>query len=390
MYQGGPTHPFAGVAIATVFNTKQARRLEGHDSYTLALETFQGLASAAGLDLASVDGVFGSQASRVTYALGLGPVWTSDGYAGIPAVIEAAALVAAGVCTTVVVLEGRAGVYTDRRSTAPWTRPANEFVLPFGMYTAVEFALVARRHMQVYGTTPEQIASVSATIRNNGHVNPDAVYYGRGPYTVDDILASRMVADPFHLLDCAMTAEGGCGMIVTTAERAADLVERPIYIHGGSSDSFGPAYQHAPAWDLRGRVDGVVNGEVGRRASQAVFEMAGLTPSDVDCCEFYDPFAFEVIRQLEAHGFCKAGEGGPYVLEGNIGPGGELPVTTDGGTMSYSHGGAQLLQRATRGVEQLRGTCASGQVDGAEIALCTNGGAGALFNDVLLLGSNRP
>jgi acetyl-CoA acetyltransferase len=390
MYQGGTEHPFRKVAIATVFNTKQARRLEGHDSYTLALETVQGLVAAAGIELSSIDGLFGSQASRVGHTLGLGPLWTSDAYAGIPAVIQAASLVATGICNTVIVNEGRAGVYTDRSSTAPWTRPSNEFVLPFGMYTAVEFALVARRHMQTYGTKPEHLAAVSATIRNNGHVNPDAVYFDRGPYTVDDILASRMVADPFHLLDCAMTAEGGCGLLITTAERARDIVERPVYILGGGSDSFGPAYQHPPTWDLKGRVDDIVNGQVGRRASQAAFDMAGLSPSDVDCCEFYDPFSFEVIRQLEAHGFCKPGEGGPYVLDGNIAPGGELPVTTDGGTMSYSHGGAQLLQRAARGVQQLQGICATGQVEGAEVVLCTNGGAGALFNDVILLGSERP
>src|SRR5207245_1125326 len=105
-------------------------------------------------------------------------------------------------------------------STAPWTRPNHEFVVPFGMFTAAEFALIARRHMHRYGTTPEQLATVAATIRNNGHVNPEAIYFGRGPFTADDILASRMVADPFHLLDCAMTSEGGCALVMARADRA--------------------------------------------------------------------------------------------------------------------------------------------------------------------------
>jgi acetyl-CoA acetyltransferase len=129
---------------------------------------------------------------------------------------------------------------------------------------------------------------------------------------------------------------------------------------------------------------------VGRRAAEAAFAMAGLGPDDVDVCEFYDPFSFEIIRQFEAFGFCKEGEGNDFVLDGIIEPGGRYPITTDGGLMSFSHGGAmvQLLQRAIRGVQQVRGECATRQVDGADVALCTGGGAGALFTDVLLLGKD--
>ena len=115
-------------------------------------------------------------------------------------------------------------------------------------------------------------------------------------------------------------------------------------------------------------------------------------PADVDTCEFYDPFSFEIIRQLEAFGFCKDGEGGELVMSGAVSLGGRWPVTTDGGTMSFSHAGisTQQIQRVIRGVEQLRGTCSSMQVTGAEVALCTNGGSGALFNDLMLLGVERP
>jgi acetyl-CoA acetyltransferase len=247
--------------------------------------------------------------------------------------------------------------------------------------------------MEVHGTRPEHLATVAATIRNNGHVNPDAVYFGRGPYTPEDVLASRMVADPFHLLDCAMTAEGGSAILVTTAERAADLAEPPVFILGGGLDHLGPAYQHPPSWDLRSRSpDSAPNGYIGRRAARRAFRAAGLGPSDVDVCELYDPFSFEIIRQFEAFEFCGEGDGGDFVLDGMIGPGGRYPVTTDGGTMSFSHGGfaVQMMQRVVRGVHQLQGSCSSMQVDGAEVALCTNGGAGALFTDVLLLGAEQP
>src|SRR5262249_47236270 len=129
-----------------------------------------------------------------------------------------------------------------------------------------------------------------------------------------------------------------------------------------------------------------------QRAAQHMFAMAGLEPSDVDVAELYDPFSFEIIRQLEAFGFCGRGEGGAYVTSGAIEPDGELPITTDGGTLSFSHGGGsvQLLQRVIRAAQQLQGACATTQIAGAEVALASNGGAGALFNDVILLGSERP
>ncbi|WP_419178953.1 thiolase C-terminal domain-containing protein, partial [Prescottella equi] len=118
----------------------------------------------------------------------------------------------------------------------------------------------------------------------------------------------------------------------------------------------------------------------------------GLTPADVDVAELYDPFSFEIIRQFEAFGFCGDGEGGEWVVENVTGDDPRLPMTTDGGLMSYSHGGGivQLTQRIARGVHQLQGVCETNQVDDAQVVLCSNGGAGAFFTDVLLLGSERP
>jgi acetyl-CoA acetyltransferase len=167
----------------------------------------------------------------------------------------------------------------------------------------------------------------------------------------------------------------------------------PVHVLGGGTDHYGPSYQHPPAWDLGGvRRPDLVAGHVGRRAAEEAFACAGLGPDDVDVCEFYDPFSFEIIRQFEAYGFCGEGEGGDYVRSGVIEPGGRHPVTTDGGTMSFSHGGAavQLYQRVIRGVLQLRGECPTMQVPRAEVAMCTGGGSGALFTDVVLLGKERP
>jgi acetyl-CoA acetyltransferase len=384
-------HPYRDVVIAGVYNTAQARDLEGHDSESITFEAAIGALADAGVRPKEVDAVIGAHAQELVLGLRLGPCTRLPWQLGIPIVLEAADLIASGRAEVVLIAAGGASLYTDRSATAPWTRPANEFVVGYGLFTAAEFALMARRHILMYGTSPNQMATVAATIRNNGHVNPDAVYHGRGPFTPKDILESRMVADPFHLLDCAMTSEGGCALVLTSADRAADLPIRPVWILGGASDSYGPAYQIAPAWDLVGRSD-VPAGYVGRTAARHAFATAGLGPDDVDVAELYDPFSFEIIRQLEAYGFCADGEGGPFVEGGHIGPGGRLPVTTDGGTMSFSHAGvnAQQLQRVIRGVEQLRGTCATNQVQGAAVALCSNGGSGALFTDVLLLGAERP
>jgi acetyl-CoA acetyltransferase len=287
----------------------------------------------------------------------------------------------------VVLVAAQAGEYRDHEATAPWTRPENEFVAPWGMFTAAEFALIARRHMHVYGTTREQLSIVAATIRNNGSRNPEAVYYQRGPFTPGDITGSRPIADPFHLLDCATTSEGGCALVVANLNRV-DIASQPIYVLGSGGDFHGPSYQHPPAWDLVGRRGDHVNGVVGRHAADRAFSHAGLRRDDVDVLELYDPFSFEIIRQLEAFGFCGEGEGGPFVADGHIAIDGSHPITTDGGTMSFSHAGSnpQMMQRAVRAVQQLRGEAGDLQVPDAHIALCSNGGAGALFTTLLILG----
>lgn len=383
-------HPYRDVAIVGQYNTRQARRIEGATMRSLVTEAILGACADAGLDVTELDGLVGQGVGEVTYDLGLGPVTQVYGTQGIPTIRAAAHLIASGECEAVSVSAAGAQLLQADGATAPWTRPANELVVGYGLFTAAEFALMARRHMIDHGTTPEQLATVAATIRNNGSAHPGAVYSGRGPFTPEDILASRMVADPFHLLDCSMTSEGGCAMVLVHADRAKDLQQRPVHVLGSATDHHGMAYAQAPAWDLGGGEH--VAGHVGRRAAGTVWRQSGLGPADVDVCEFYDPFSFEIIRQFEAFGFCEEGAGGDFVLDGTIGPGGRYPVTTDGGTMSFSHAGiiAQQIQRVMRGVEQLQGRCTSMQVPGAEVALCTNGGAGALFNDLMLLGVERP
>jgi acetyl-CoA acetyltransferase len=376
--------PLHDVAIVGAYNTRQARRLADTTELEILMDAVRGALDDSGLGMDAVDGcnitgsTSGLHSRQGVTLLGGRPSWTGLEY-GIGAVLEAAAAIATGQCETVVIATAQVGEYVDRSATAPWTRPSNEFVAAFGLYTAAEFALIARRHMHLYGTRSESLAEVASTIRRHGGLNPEAVMTGRFPSS-EDVLASRMVADPFHLLDCCITSEGGAGLVLTRAERARDLDATPVYLLGGATERRGMSYVAAPVWDH--------TGWVGERAAQKSFEQCGLTPSAVDFAELYDPFSFEIIRQLEAFGFCEHGEGGDYVMNGRIGIKGDLPVATNGGILAYSHAGlAQLLQKPIAAVQQLRGEVPEAlRVPDARVAMATNGGAGALFTDVLLLG----
>src|SRR6201993_1715849 len=301
--------PKRTAAIVGVHNTRQGRRLDGETSRGLALKAIQGALDDAGLTLDDVDGISASPLSTaLIYDLRIGPAWQGLAF-GVGMITEAATAIEHGMADVVVLVAAQAGEYRDHQATAPWTRPENEFVAPWGMFTTAEFALIARRHMHVYGTTREQLSIVAATIRNNGSRNPEAVYYQRGPFTPDDITASRPIADPFHLLDCATTSEGGCALVVADVNKI-DVASRPIYVLGSGAGFCAPSYQLPPAWDFAGRRGDRVNGVSGGRAADRAFARAGLRREDVDVLELYDPFSFEIIRQLEAFGFFGEGAGG--------------------------------------------------------------------------------
>ena len=361
-------------AIVGVHNTRQGRRLDGETSRGLAIKAIQGALSDAGLSLDDVDGISaGPISTALIYDLRIGPAWQGLAF-GVGMITEAATAIEHGMADVVVLVAAQAGEYRDHEATAPWTRPENEFVAPWGMFTTAEFALIARRHMHRYGTTREQLSMVAATIRNNGSQNPEAVYYQRGPFAPDDITASRPIADPFHLLDCATTSEGGCALVVANIAEI-DVASQPIYPLASGADFHGPSYQHPPAWDLAGRRGDYVNGYVGGRAADLAFSHAGLRRDEVDVLELYDPFSFEIIRQLEAFGFCGEGEGGPFVEDGKLRVGGALPTNTDGGGLSACQPGMRGMFLLIEAVKQLRGECGSRQVPDASLA-CVNGTSG--------------
>src|ERR1700739_2124279 len=218
-------------AIVGVHNTRQGRRLEGETSRGLALKAVRGALADAGLSLDDVDGISaGLLSTTLIYDLRLGPAWNGLAF-GVGMITEAATAIEHGMADVVVLVAAQAGEYREHEATAPWTRPENEFVAPWGMFSAAESALIARRHMHVYGTTREQLSVVAATIRNNGSQNPEAVYYQRGPFTPEDITASRPTADSFPLLHCATTSSRVCALVIANLEKVVakvDVASRPI------------------------------------------------------------------------------------------------------------------------------------------------------------------
>tara|TARA_B100000767_G_scaffold137874_1_gene130446 strand:+ start:207 stop:1376 length:1170 start_codon:yes stop_codon:yes gene_type:complete len=377
--------PFQDIAIVAGYNSQQAKHLEGQDDLSLLTDVIQNLLSQSQLTADDIDGininsaVWNLKPREALSMLGGQERWCGNEFMGIAAVIEAAGAIATGQADTIMIACAQAGEYSHTGATAPWTRPSHEFSECFGLYTAAEFALCAQRHMAIYGTQASALAEVAATIRCNGHYHPQAQFYGKGLVTPEQVLASRMVCSPFHLLDCCITSEGAGGLIITTAERARDMDAKAVFIVGAGTDRQGMSYTRAPVWDQCG--------DVGQRAARRAFEQAGLKPTDIDVCEFYDPFSFEIIRQFEAFGFCKPGEGGDFIANGRIAIDGEFPVATNGGLLSFSHAGTlQMLQKVIVAYEQLSGKMPTSlQVKNPTTAMATNGGSGALFCDVMLL-----
>jgi acetyl-CoA acetyltransferase len=372
--------------IVGVHATEQALSLPHRDAMDLAVEAVTGAIADAGLQPSDVDGAQvdwpgpgGVPGEGSSWARLLGDLrWTSDAMldnAGSRGLLKAAAAVTAGFADTVVV----GGCRLVSRGGGPvGAGTPLEFTDVWGSYVVAQFALVAARHMHQFGTTPRQLAEVAATIRTNGSTNPEAMMYGRGPYTADDVLASRMVATPFHLLDCCIVGEGGGAFVVTTAERARDLPHPPVAVLGGGMEYHQAAYANPALYREVGMI--------GRDAAVRAFATAGVGPAEVDVFSLYDPNSFEVIRQLEALGVCEEGEGGPLVESGAIAVDGKYPVNPDGGCLSYAWNGTQQMTlKVVEAVRQLRGSAVH-QVTGAEVAVVGNAGSGAQHYEMSVLG----
>ena len=266
------------------------------------------------------------------------------------------------------------GGMAGRRGAAPLPLPM-AYEAPAGMTLVGSYAMAAQRHMHTYGTTPEQLASISVQTREHAARNPNAMY--RDPITVDDVLGSKLVADPLHKLDCCVISDGGCCIILTTEDRARDLPHRPVYVRGAAGATTHHSITAMPDMTTTAAAF------TGPKA----FAAAGITPGDVDMFAMYDSFSYTVLVVLEDLGFAPKGEGGPFVAEGNLRLGGRLPTNTDGGGLSATHPGMRGLFLLCEATRQLRGEAGDAQVEGAEIAVAHGSGGWLSTMATVVLGT---
>ena len=293
------------------------------------------------------------------------------GASAVASLQSAALAISSGICHNVLSVTGWNGysqwrigaVAPERRTEVPMEPLMKEFEAPFGAFTPAHwFAFMARRHMHEYGTTTRQFGAVAVAMRKHALFNPGSMM--KKPITLEDHQNSRLIADPFRLLDCCLESDGAAAVVLTSAERARNLRHRPIYIMGVAEGHPDSPNEIANRKTLT---------EVGiKRAAPRAFAMAGVTPKDINVAEIYDCFTWNVICQLEDIGFCQKGEGGPFVEGGRIELGGELPVNTHGGLLSQAH--MLGMNHIVEAVRQLRGEAGAAQVKDAELALVSGYG----------------
>jgi acetyl-CoA acetyltransferase len=338
----------------------------------------------AGLEKDDVDGLFSASVyyqmptlSAGEY-LGIRPRYSDatmmGGSSFVSHLLHARAAIEAGLCE--VALIAYASTQLSEGGFRGVSDPPNPYESPYKpRYPVSMYALAASRHMHEYGTTREQLAEVAVAARQWAKLNPKA--FMRDDLTVEDVLASRMISSPLRLLDCCLVTDGGGALLVTSAERAKDLRKPPVYLLGVGEAHWHRNISQMPDLTVTAAADS------GRRA----YEMAGVGPEEVDVAMLYDAFTFNTILFLEDLGFCEKGEGGTFVEGGRIAPGGEVPVNTNGGGLSYNHPGMYGLLLLVEAVRQLRGECGERQVEGAEVALA-HGNGGVLSSQVTaVLGS---
>ncbi len=348
----------------------------------------------AGLTLDDVDALFAAGswgipgpgvfvASTLAEYLGIRPGYvdgTQIGGSSFEAHVgHAAAAIAQGACEVALILYG-----STQKSDASRTLGArgatlnSQYEAPYGLPSPVgAYAMAAMRHAHEHGTTPEQLAEIAVATRKWAALNPAATM--RDPLSIEDVLKSPMIADPLHLRDCCLITDGGGAIVMTSLDRARDLKQKPVVVAG-----FGAGLSH---WGIAQMPDLAWLAHAAESGKRAM-AMAGVAPGDIDVVEIYDSFTITVLMSLEALGFCRRGEGGAFVAGQRTAPGGDFPLNTNGGGLSYCHPGMYGLFLLTEATRQLRGECGPRQVKDAEVALVhgTGGVLSTAATCVLTLG----
>ncbi|TDC20363.1 thiolase family protein [Actinomadura bangladeshensis] len=376
-------------AVVGVYTTEQGRRL-GRTKVSLEIEAIKGALADAGLAHTDIDGLSPLLAepwskTHMYWAEQLGerPITYIGTGQGEGAVAKAAAAISAGTCNVALAWVAHAGGGNSPGSKAvPTAAPRlPDFHWEIqGAYMTPLYALWARRYMHEFGASSEDLAQVAVIHRDHAVHNPDSVMGRKGPITVEDVVGSRMIADPLHLLDCSIENDGGYALVLAAEDIAKDCRNTPVWVLGGAEATATDVYQtfNDPWFPEEGRSV--------RRCTDMAFDIAGVSRSEIDVANLYDCFTITMLRNLEEMGFCKIGEGADYVREGRTKLGGAMPCNTDGGLLSNSHNGNPSGMSVIEVVRQLRGECGERQVPNARIgvALGQGGSVHGLASTVVL------
>jgi acetyl-CoA acetyltransferase len=377
--------PSRKAAIVGVYTTQQARHLT-RSPVSLQLEAIRGAVADAGLSVHDIDGLipldpapYGNVPSVHMFwaeQLGERPITFMEVGIASGALAKAATAVSAGLCEVAVLFSAKAGYQIGPggqppRGQLPRGQPPGDRAPrtgdwsyePHGAYMAAWYAMWAQRYMHEFGVSNSDLAHVAVTHRHHATLNPHSVMGSRGELSVEDVLASRFVCEPLHLLDCAIDNDGGYAIVVTSADVARHCRAKPVWVLGGAEAAFTDFYMsiHDPWFPPEGRAV--------RRSADLAFEQAGITRDEVDVAGLYDCFTVTMLRDLEEMGFCKPGEAADYFAEGHTRLGGSMPCNTDGGLLSNSHNGNPSGMHTIEVVRQLRGECGARQVPNAKIGV---------------------
>lgn len=371
----------------------------------LSLEQWADLAAEAlldaGIDAREVDGlvcgadvVESQQFVPATVAEYLG--WSVNfaervdlgGATPVGAVWRAAAAIELGICETVVIANVAAPLpsspiartFDDRfvygASSSVWGSPQAEFELPYGNIAQnCGYAMYARRYHEMYGWDERARAKIAADQRVSACANPDAVFFGQ-PITIDDVLASRMIADPLHLLEIVMPCKGGAAIVLTSTERARRTRHRPVAVRGfgerltHKTPTYSPDIPHTPVAD----------------AASSAFSMSGLRPKDVDMVQLYDCYTITALLTIEDSGFCAKGEAQAFIRDHDLSYKGDFPCNTHGGQLSFGQSGlAGGMSQVVEAVRQIQGRAEQRQLAKNDIAYVTGTGGVMSEQSALIL-----
>jgi acetyl-CoA acetyltransferase len=373
-----------GIIIAGAAETNAVGKLPDYSTLQLHVEAAVNAMADAGLKMRDIDGIATVNAPgpvQVAHALGITPGYMDGTAVGgtsfLLHVRHAAAAIRAGYARTVLITHGESG--RSRVGASPFPRGGSsipgQFEAPYGTTGPTStFTIPVLRYMKEYGLTHEQLAYVAVAQRKWAARNPRAMF--RDLITVNDVLASRLVAWPFHLLECCLVTDGGGALIVTSADRAADFPKPAVHVLGTGESAETPMISQM--------VD-FTESQAFRLAGQAAFAEAGIGVADVSHLMIYDAFAHVPIYGLEALGFVAKGEAGAFIADGNTEPGGRLPLNTNGGGLSYTHTGMYGMFAIQEGVRQVRGE-APAQVPDVDISVVVGNGGMFATSGVLVLG----